>query len=146
MNTPATFNQTLTVTQRRRCQAANRLGAALTEAARDGRHHDHIATVRRVPLRELPAGTDIIAQAKTFAADPLAGALRIGRTRHGDPVAIVLHARKWSLVLRPHRSRPGVPTTADAFTFLDGYGNPASTTTPVRWVRPGPRWSPKSWP
>ena len=78
-------------------------------------------------------------EAPTIAADPAAGAVEVGRDLHGRPVAVVLHAPTWSLVI--HRTgNPNQPVTSRA--YLDGYSTDAPpdfcfdadcTVTGVEW-------------
>jgi hypothetical protein len=54
-----------------------------------------------------------------LAADPPAGAVRIGRDPRGRVVVIVLHTAAWSLLLCPAQPHPAV------WTFLDDRGRHA---------------------
>jgi len=51
---------------------------------------------------------DIIAQAPVLAGAAPPGAVRVGRDGRGRPVAAVLHAPRWSLVLRRAHPNPAV--------------------------------------
>jgi hypothetical protein len=73
----------------------------------------------------VPEASDIVRDAPAIAADPLPGALQTGRNLHGRPVAVVVHAETWSLVLRPHPQRPAQDAaahTATSWAFLDADG------------------------
>ena len=59
----------------------------------------------------------INAAAPRVAADPAPGTLRIGRDLRGDPVAVLLHADTWSLLLRAARH----DHAPRSWVFLDGY-------------------------
>ncbi|TDC58596.1 hypothetical protein E1258_20505 [Micromonospora sp. KC207] len=109
----------LTAGQRRRRQAANRLGAELTDAARQGRQ-PCVEIDIPMPPRLIAEASDIIVQAPQLAADPQPAGLRVGRNRHGKPVAVVLHSDRWSLVVRPRG--PATDRPAASWAFLDGYG------------------------
>ena len=67
-----------------------------------------------INIQQVP---DIIADAPGLAADPTPGALPIGRDLRGRPVAVLLHADTWSLVIAPGRA--GYATSS--FVFIDGH-------------------------
>ena len=95
----------------RRQGNANRLAAALTERCRAGLGPGSLLEGDiwvdiddprddwwYLPSRQVV--DDIIAQAPVLAADAPPGAVRVGRDGRGRPVVAVLHAPRWSLVLR----------------------------------------------
>ncbi|WP_432830892.1 hypothetical protein [Dactylosporangium sp. CA-092794] len=97
-------------------RAANQLAAALTEQSRAALGPGHLvddgmsvnlddphAFLLWLPGREVVG--NIIRYARVLAAAPPPGAVRIGRDYRGRPVVAVLHAARWSLVLR--RADPG---------------------------------------
>jgi hypothetical protein len=100
-------------------RAANQLAAALTEQSRTAVgpgqlvHHgigvnldDPHSFLLWLPRREVVG--NIIRYARVLAAAPPPGAVRIGRDRRARPVVAVLHAARWSLVLRRADSGPAV--------------------------------------
>jgi hypothetical protein len=101
----------LTPVQRQRRQAANQLGGELTHAAQQGRQ-PYITSAPQMPPHLIDEVPDVTAQAPRLADTPPASTLRIGRNWRGEPVAVVLHAEHWSLVLRPHPGHPGQPTAS----------------------------------
>jgi hypothetical protein len=113
----STLTMALTPAQRQRRHDAERMAAELTEAARQGRQ-PCVVSGDEGPLGSVPDAAEIITSAADLAADPAPGALRIGRDLRGRPIAVVLHARTWSLVLRHGRNRYR-PTSC---AFLDGGG------------------------
>jgi len=99
--------------------AANRLAAALTNQCRAGLGpgrllrggrwvdlDDPRSYLPHLPGRE--SVREIIRDAHGLAACPPPGAVRIGRDPRGRPVVAVLHAPRWSLVLRHGAPRPAV--------------------------------------
>jgi len=105
----------LTPVQRDRRRAADQGGAELTAAARQGRR-PYVDSSLAVSISEAPQASRIIATAAGLAANPAPGALRIGRDLRGRPVAVVLHAATWSLLVRP--APAGYAPTS--WAFLDG--------------------------
>lgn len=113
---PATTSTAeLTPVQRDRRHTADQGGAELTAAARQGRppYLDHAVAVS---ISDIPQASRIVATAPGLAANPAPGALRIGRDLRGRPVAVVLHAETWSLLVWP-ASGGHAPTS---WAFLDG--------------------------
>lgn len=92
----------LTAIQRRRRRIADQGGAELTAAARRGRRPD-LEYPCEASISDLPVASRIIATAAALAANPDPGAFRVGRDLRGRPVAVVLHAEDWSLLIRPAR-------------------------------------------
>ncbi|MEV6927042.1 hypothetical protein AB0M46_21415 [Dactylosporangium sp. NPDC051485] len=113
----ATAASAVTAEQHARRSTANQTADELTSAARQGRAPRVGATydvMTGIGIREVP---DIIADALRLAADPTPGALLTGRDLRGRPVAVLLHADTWSLVIAP--GRDGRATSS--FVFLDGH-------------------------
>lgn len=114
--------QALTPDQRERQSQANQMAHRITEASREG-IQPHLGGELTVSLRRYPHIRDIVAtiirDAPGLAADPPAGAVRIGRDNRGRVVVIVLHTAAWSLLLCPAQPRPAV------WTFLDDLGRHA---------------------
>ena len=107
----------LTAAQRQQRRVANEIAAELTAAAREGRR-PYCEPGLGMRIAEFTVAADIIAAAAAIAANPLPGALRIGRSLRGQAVAVVLHADAWSLVLRPgHGSR--APASWTVFGGID---------------------------
>jgi hypothetical protein len=104
----------LTAIQRERRRIADQIGAELTAAARQGRFPD-LAHPHAASISDFPTVSRIIATAAALAATPDAGALRVGRDLRGRPVAVVLHAEDWSLLIRPTR----VGYAPISWTFFD---------------------------
>ncbi|MFI7075040.1 MULTISPECIES: hypothetical protein [Micromonospora] len=118
---PATIpTPPLTAAQRNRRRAADQLASELTDAARQGRqcHYSELAFV--APMNLIPETPTIIAEASQVAAAPPPASLRVGRNLRGEPVAVVLHGDRWSLVVQPNRAAADRPATS--WAFLDGYG------------------------
>ncbi|MEU9505360.1 hypothetical protein AB0D32_03630 [Micromonospora sp. NPDC048170] len=119
---PATITTPpLTAGQRERRQAAYRLGRELTEAARQARHPLVDETILSTPLNVIPEALDILATAPRIAAAPPPADLRVGRNLRGEPVAVVLHSDRWSLVVRPPVAVAG-HRPPESCVFLQGYG------------------------
>jgi hypothetical protein len=110
--TTTTKTAELTPVQRNRRHAADQGAAELTAAARQGRR-PYVDSSFAVSISEAP---QIIATAAGLAANPAPGALRIGRDLRGRPVAVVLHAATWSLLVRP--APAGYAPTS--WAFVDG--------------------------
>lgn len=108
-----------TPTQRARRADAQQLAAALTDAARHGvlPWYDPGCGCA---VSEIPRAAAIVREAPAMAAAGPAGALQVGRDRHGRAVAVAVHAERWSLVIRP-TTRPHQP--AVSWAFIDGYGH-----------------------
>jgi len=102
----------LTPIQRDRRRAADQGAAELTAAARQGRR-PYVYSNFAESISEAP---QIIATAAGLAANPAPGAFRIGRDLRGRPVAVVLHAATWSLLVRP--APAGYAPTS--WAFVDG--------------------------
>ncbi|SRR6266536_2166930 len=120
---PATVAlQALTPEQRERQSEANQMAHRITEASREG-VQPRLGGVLEVSLHRYPNIRDtvatIIRDAPGLAADPPAGAVRIGRNNRGHVVVIVLHTAAWSLLLCPAQPHPAV------WTFLDDLGRHA---------------------
>ncbi len=128
-----------TPAQRARRAAARRRAAEATDAARRGWPASWDDPGLRMRIEAVPQAARILQEAPTIAADPAAGAVEVGRDLHGRPVAVVLHAPTWSLVI--HRTgNPNQPVTSRA--YLDGYSTDAPpdfcfdadcTVTGVEW-------------
>lgn len=104
----------LTAIQRERRRRADQCGAELTAAALQGRRPD-LEHPCEASVADLPKASRIIAIAAALAADSEPGAFRVGRDLRGRPVAVVLHAEDWSLLIRP--ARVGYAPTS--WTFFD---------------------------
>ncbi len=100
-------------------RAATQLAAALTEQPRAAVGPGHLVDdgigvnlddphnlLLWLPGREPVA--NIIRHARVLSAAPPPGAVRIGRDHRGRPVVAVLHAARWSLVLRRAAAGPAV--------------------------------------
>lgn len=111
---PTTTIAELTPAQRNRRHIADQEAAELTAAARHG-SRPLLHAARSTPIDNIPRASHIIATAAALAANPAPGALRIGRDLRGRPVAVVLHAATWSLLIRPARAG----RTASSWAYLD---------------------------
>jgi hypothetical protein len=111
----------LSAAQRNRRRAAIRLATDLTDAAVHGRamrwtNHEVTWCFPTVSLANRPApnldddpdaysqyvdvsSEEILRDAPDIAAAPAAGAVQVGRDRFGHPVAVVVHAQRWTLVI-----------------------------------------------
>lgn len=117
---PATVTvEPLTSTQRKRQTEANQMAGEITEASRGGTR-PWLGSDLHLPLDYMPRIRDlvggIIRNTPVLAANPPAGAVRIGRNNRGRVVVAVLHAAAWSLLLRPAQPCPAV------WAFLDEFG------------------------
>jgi hypothetical protein len=117
---PATVAvEPLTPTQRARQRAANEMAREITEASRDGTRPDlgaHFPLSLRYYSKYRNTLQAIVPDALALAANPPAGAVRIGRNLRGHVVVAVLHATTWSLLLCPAQPHPAV------WAFLDQFG------------------------
>ncbi|MET7951051.1 hypothetical protein [Micromonospora sp. NPDC005324] len=116
---PATTHlPTTTEAQRLRRRAANQLAAGLTGAARTGRPGLFPVLVLTAPIDENPQAATIIGEAVQLVAAPPPAAVVVGRNLRGDPVAVVLHSDRWSLVIETHPAAARQP--AVSYAFIDG--------------------------
>jgi hypothetical protein len=114
---------TLTAVQRDRRRAASRLAASLTYAARGRSRRGHPDVVAGfVPWPE--TGSQIIREAPDLAAAPPPGAMQVGTNDQGRPVAMVLHADRWSLVLHAARIRTYGWQPPVSWVFVDRPDDP----------------------
>lgn len=112
----------LSAEQRERHREANYLAYDITECARRAVRDDRYpAFGMPVSMYAFPEVTEavreIIRDAPGLAAQPPAGALRVGCDNRGRVVVVVLHAPTWSVLLRPGHRRPA------AWTFIDAYNS-----------------------
>ncbi|RSM64058.1 hypothetical protein DMB66_21350 [Actinoplanes sp. ATCC 53533] len=116
----------LTAVQRDRRRAASRLAAELTDTTprrrRRVRHPDFNAANCLLPWPV--TGRQIIHDAPHVAAAPPPGAVQVGTDDHRRPVAVVLHADRWSLVLHAARIRTYGWQPPMSWVFLDRPDDP----------------------
>ncbi|WP_213451211.1 hypothetical protein [Rhizomonospora bruguierae] len=113
----ATVAPAVTADQHGRRSTASQIAAEFTNAARQGRAPCVGATYDVMWAIDIRQVTDIIADAPRLAADPAPGSLLIGRDLRGRPVAVLLHADTWSLVITPCRDGH----TPTSFVVIDGH-------------------------
>ncbi|WKU03456.1 hypothetical protein [Micromonospora sp. HUAS LYJ1] len=109
-----------TAAQRHRRRAADQLAAELTDAARTGRPCLIKELILDAPMDEVPASTTIANEATQIVDAPPPAAVRVGRNLRGEPVAVVLHGDRWSLVIEAPPTATRRPAASCVFITVLG--------------------------